>query len=103
MVVPLCDVGFGFLQFLFLLVNFTNGMVHLSLRIVQSVIKFGSRRLPGIVAYITIHWPGFYAGRLTCGCRIEVRFSLRNVLAAASVLRARELTELRAARSSVVA
>jgi putative peptidoglycan lipid II flippase len=68
-------------------------------RIVQSVIKFGIASIAlGVVAYITIHWPGFYAGRLAQKAAAlggTILASTGTYFAIASVLRARELTELR--------
>src|SRR2546427_5126170 len=68
--------------------------------IIQSVLKFGIPSLAlGLVAYIAIHWPGFYAGRLTqkaVALGGTILAATATYFATASILRTRELTELRA-------
>ena len=70
--------------------------------IAQSVLKFGiASAALGAVAYAGIHWPGFYAGRLTqkaIALGGTILAATATYFATASVLRTRELTELRAVR-----
>jgi putative peptidoglycan lipid II flippase len=70
--------------------------------IVQSVLKFGIASIAlGIVAYITIHWPGFYAGPFTqkaAALAGTILVATATYFAIASILRTRELGELCAAR-----
>jgi putative peptidoglycan lipid II flippase len=71
--------------------------------ILQSVMKFGIATIAlGIVAYVGIHWPGVYAGRLTQKASAlggTILAATAAYFAAASLLRTRELKEFRAVRS----
>jgi putative peptidoglycan lipid II flippase len=72
--------------------------------IAQSVLKFGVASMAlGAVAYIGIHWPGLYAGRMTQRAAAlggTILASTATYFAAAVLLRTQELTELRAVRAS---
>jgi peptidoglycan biosynthesis protein MviN/MurJ (putative lipid II flippase) len=65
--------------------------------IVQSILKFGIASIAlGVVAYAAIHWPGFYAGRLTQRAAAlggAILAGTAAYFATASVLRTRELRE----------
>jgi putative peptidoglycan lipid II flippase len=71
--------------------------------IAHSVVKFGIASLAlGAVAYVCIHWPGFYTGRITQKAAAlggTILAATTTYFATASVLRTRELTELRTVRS----
>jgi hypothetical protein len=57
----------------------------------------------GVVAYILIHWPGFYAGRLTqkiVALTVTITASAMTYFAVAQLLRFRELAELRLVRKA---
>jgi putative peptidoglycan lipid II flippase len=71
--------------------------------ILQSVLKFivASMAL-GAVAYIAIHWPGFYAGRMAqkaLALTLTIAAGMATYFSAASLLKIRELAELRVVRS----
>jgi putative peptidoglycan lipid II flippase len=74
--------------------------------IVQSALKFGVASIAlGLVAYAVIHWPGFYAGRLTqkaVALAITIGAGAATYFAAASLLNTRELAELNAVRAARV-
>jgi len=70
--------------------------------IVQSVMKFGIASIAlGAVAYIVIHWPGFYAGRVVqkaAALGLTIVASVVTYFATASLLDVPELAELNAMR-----
>ena len=70
--------------------------------IARSVVKFvvASAAL-GIVAYVTIHWPGLYEGRLSqkiVALAVTITLSGASYFAVAYLLRSQELSELRLIR-----
>ena len=70
--------------------------------IARSVMKFGVASLVvGIVSYVLIHWPGFYAGhmgRKALALGVTIGFATTAYFGSISLLGSRELAELRAAR-----
>jgi putative peptidoglycan lipid II flippase len=72
--------------------------------ILRSIAKFtlGSIAL-GVVAYVLIHWPGFYAGGLSqriAALGLTIVAAVGTYFATAALLRSRELAELRLVRRS---
>ena len=72
--------------------------------IMHSVLKFviASTAL-GLVTYVMVHWPGFYAGRLpqkAIALGVTIAAGTATYFGIASLLHTRELAELRAVRSS---
>src|SRR5262249_50269705 len=72
--------------------------------IARSVAKFiGGSIALGVVAYVVVHWPGFYSGHLTqkvIALGVTIAVSTATYFAAARLLHFRELAELRAVRGA---
>jgi putative peptidoglycan lipid II flippase len=70
--------------------------------IVRSALKFSVASLAlGLVAYAVVHWPGFYAGRMTqkaIALAVTIAAGTATYFGTASLLKTRELSELRAVR-----
>jgi len=70
--------------------------------ILRAALKAGVASLAlGVVVYAVIHWPGFYAGRMTqkaAALAATILAGTATYFAGASLLNIRELGELRAVR-----
>src|SRR5215831_12377560 len=70
--------------------------------IARSVVKFAVASVAlGIVAYVMIHWPGLYEGRLSqkiAALGLTIAFAGASYFAVAYLLRSQELSELRVIR-----